>query len=179
MKFHKAPLAIFTALIVSSATVYAAPAPSAGSGKVHFEGSIIDAPCSLDSKSVDQTVIMDQVSNKALADNGTSEVKNFNIELRQCDISTLKKVKVTFGGDADANDSSLLGIAGSAKGAGIVLTNGSGVQVKLGEASTARTLLQGDNTLVFGAYLKGTTAKDEAVTPGSFNATANFMLAYE
>lgn len=179
MKFHKAPLAIFAALIVSSATVYAAPQPSAGSGKVHFEGSIIDAPCSLDSKSVDQTVIMDQVSNKALADNGTSEVKNFNIELRQCDISTLKKVKVTFGGDADAVDNSLLGIAGSAKGAGIVLTNGSGVQVKLGEASTARTLLQGDNTLAFGAYLKGTAAKGEAVTPGSFNATANFTLAYE
>ncbi|MCO7612762.1 MULTISPECIES: fimbrial protein [Pseudomonas] len=176
MKFYKTPLALFAALVVGSTAVHAAPG---GSGKVHFEGAILDAPCSLDAQSVDQTVKMDNVSNKALANGGQSEVKNFNIELRQCDISKLKKVKVTFGGDADAIDNTLLGIAGSAKGAGIALTNGSGVQVKLGEASTARALLEGDNTLVFGAYLKGTTVADVAVTAGTYNATANFMLTYE
>ncbi|MBB1612936.1 MULTISPECIES: fimbrial protein [Pseudomonas] len=187
MNFKKAPLAIFAALVLGSGSAYAVDDPvtppatssAGGSGKVNFIGSIIDAPCSLDAKSKDQTVRMDEVSNKVLANNGESSIQSFNIELRQCDISKMKKVKVTFGGDADLTDNTLLGIAGSAKGAGIALTNGSGAQVKLGEASVARDLLVGDNTLAFGAFLRGTTAKDVAVTPGEFTATANFMLSYE
>ncbi|KDO00466.2 fimbrial protein [Pseudomonas donghuensis] len=188
MNFNKAPLALLTALVLSSGAAFAVDDPVTppaaasavgGSGKVNFIGSIIDAPCSLDAESKDQTVRMDEISNKTLANQGESSMQSFNIELKQCDISKMKKVKVTFGGDADITDPTLLGIAGSAKGAGIALTNGSGAQVKLGEASAARTLLEGNNTLAFGAFLRGTTAKDVAVTPGEFTATANFMLAYE
>ncbi|MET3050600.1 fimbrial protein [Pseudomonas alkylphenolica] len=187
MKFHKTPLAMLAALVLASGAAYAedtvtppaAASAVGGSGKVNFVGSIIDAPCSLDAESKDQTVRMDEISNKTLANQGESSMQSFNIELKQCDISKMKKVKVTFGGDADLTDPTLLGIAGSAKGAGIALTNGSGAQVKLGEASAARTLLEGNNTLAFGAFLRGTTAKDVAVTPGEFTATANFMLAYE
>lgn len=176
MKLNKISLALLGAIALGSTAVQAA---SQGAGKVTFVGSIIDAPCSLSAKSVDQTIEMGQVSNKVLANGGQAVARNFNIELEQCDISTLKKVQVTFGGDADVTDPSLLGIAGSARGAGIALANGAGSQVKLGEASPARTLLEGNNTLVFGAYLKGTTAKDVAVTPGEFNAVANFVLAYQ
>lgn len=185
MMFKKAPLALLSALILSSTFVSAEDAvtPSvagaSGGGKVHFQGSIINAPCTLSTASEEQTVRLDQVSSKTLLNNGTSKMKPFVIELQQCDASTLKKVKVTFGGDADRTDPTLLGIAGSAKGAGIVLTDGSGTQVQLGQASQARTLLAGDNSLTFGAFLKGTTAKDIAPTPGDFIATTNFVLQYE
>ncbi|MBT8769300.1 fimbrial protein [Metapseudomonas boanensis] len=175
MKLSKLSLAVFGALAVASTAVNAA---SAGSGKVNFEGSIIDAPCTLDAESANQTVRIDQVSNKQLANNGMSEVKDFTIELRECDAATLKKVKVTFGGDIDTADPSLLAITGSASGAGIAITKGN-QQVKLGEALPAHALVAGDNTLLFGARLKGTTAKDVAVTPGEFKAVTNFQLAYE
>ena len=174
MNLNRIALAIIGALALGSTAAHAAP----GGGKVNFEGSIIDAPCSLDAKSVDQTVRLDQISNKVLANNGTSDTAAFNIELRQCDITTMKKVKITFGGDIDTTDPTLLAIAGTARGAGIELSKGN-QPVKLGQALPAHTLIEGDNSLLFGARLKGTTAKDVAVTPGEFNAVANFQLAYE
>lgn len=175
MNFKKLSLAVAGAFALSIGSV---AVQAAGGGKVNFEGSVIDAPCSLSAKSVDQTIRLGQVSNKALANNGVSETETFNIELLQCDIATLKKVRVTFGGDIDTTDPTLLAILGKVSGAGIELTKGNQV-VKLYEPLSAQTLMAGDNTLTFGVRLKGTAAKDESVTTGKFTATTNFQLAYE
>lgn len=175
MKATKLAVALGFTMVMISGAVNAA---DQGSGTVTFNGEIIDAPCSVAPESVDQVVEMGQISNRVLLDQGKSSTKPFNIELQDCDITTQKSVNITFGGSADINNPDLLGIAGSASGAGIGIVTGSGEQVQLGQAADTTTLLEGDNTLEFAAYLQGSSAS-QAVVPGEFTSVANFTLAYE
>jgi type 1 fimbria pilin len=151
-----------------------------GNGTVTFKGSIVDAPCSIDPDSLDQTVQLGQVSNVALADGGTSIPQNFDIRLTGCALGTAKTVKTTFTGAADPNSSGgkALGITGTAKGAGIILTDAAGAQITLGTATTAQTIQNGNNTLQFSAYLQGDTT-GPAITPGDFQGVTDFTIAYQ
>ena len=170
----------FIAAMVTGALVANANAADQGHGKVTFTGSIIDAPCSINPDSIDQTVSLGEVSNVALKANGntgTSIPRNFEIKLEGCDTTTLKSVQTTFTGAEGVNAGSL-GITGTAKGASIILVNGDGEQIKLGDASEAHTLQDGSNTLLFSAYLQGDGAS-ATVTPGDFTAIADFTLAYQ
>ncbi|WP_312974575.1 fimbrial protein [Atlantibacter sp.] len=157
-----------------------AHAKDQGHGTVKFEGSIVDAPCSISEDTNDQTVDLGEVSNVALKNGGSSVPTPFYVKLEQCDTSALTKktVTTTFTGAASAGNPDLLGITGTAKGASIAITDGSGTVVKLGTATAAQVLADGENTLAFSAYLQGdnTTAP---IVPGSFTSIANFTLAYQ
>lgn len=173
-------IAFIAAMVAGALMANANAATDQGHGKVTFTGSIIDAPCSINPDSIDQTVSLGEVSNVALkskGNTGTSVPRNFEIKLEGCDVTTLKSVKTTFTGAEGANDGSL-GITGTAKGASIILINGDGEQIKLGEPSAARTLQNGSNTLMFSAYLQGDGAS-ATVTPGDFTSVADFTLAYQ
>lgn len=154
----------------------------AGSGKVNFEGKIIDAPCSIAPESLDQTKSFGQVANVALVNGGKSSVLNFDIELQGCDISSKNKVQVTFAGPnggATGTTNTLLAITGVAKGASIAMFDGSNQPITLGTATTVQNLIAGNNTLSFSAYLQGhagTTLAD--IEEGDFTSTTNFTLAY-
>lgn len=157
----------------------------AGSGKVKFTGKIIDAPCSIDPDSIDQTKSFGQVANVALVNGGKSSVVNFDIKLLGCDVTSAgakNKVKVTFtgpNGGATGNTNTLLGITGTARGASIAMYDYSNQPITLGTATTVQNLANGDNTLVFSAYLQGhagTTLAD--IEEGDFTSTTNFTLAY-
>lgn len=183
MKPTYSALVLGTAMTLATSFAFAVDPPATpkagGGGTVTFTGSIIDSPCTLTADTQNQTIELGQVSNKSLLNQGRSVPKAFKLELQQCDISTLKTVQVTFAGDQDSVDPTLLGMTGSARGAGIALTNGSGTLVKLGEATPSHALLEGNNTLSFSAYLQGTAAKDVAITPGVYSAVTNFLLTYQ
>ncbi|CNE29644.1 fimbrial protein [Yersinia mollaretii] len=174
MKLNKTILA--AALVLGFASV--ANAADQGQGTVTFNGSIIDAPCSIAAGSDSQTVEMGQVSNVALQNGGKSKARDFDIKLENCDTTTLKTVTTTFSGGESAAVPGLLGIVGLAEGAGIAIVDGTGTPVKLGTATAEQTLITGNNTLAFSAYLQGSTASD-AIKPGNFSSVANFMLAYQ
>ncbi|HAE77079.1 fimbrial protein [Morganella morganii] len=177
MKMNKV---LLTMAMVSGAMAFnaaAAIAPDQGSGTITFMGSIIDAPCSIAPESSNQTINLGQISNVLLANEGSSKPRNFTINLEKCDTTTKNSVSVTFDGSKDAVNNKLLGITGSAKGAGVVVTDGSGTEVTLGQPSVANTLLSGDNTLVFSAYLRGNSATGDII-PGEFTSVANFALTY-
>ncbi|MGL4429836.1 MAG: fimbrial protein [Silvania sp.] len=163
--------------MASGMAMGAAHAADQGHGTVTFTGSIIDAPCSISPDSIDQTVNLGEVSSTALKDSGTSEPRPFDIKLEQCDTTTSKTVTTTFTGAASAGNPDLLGITGTAKGASIAITNGSGEVVKLGTATAPQTLQDGNNTLEFSAYLQGDGAS-ATIVPGSFQSVADFTLAY-
>jgi len=160
-----------------------ANAADQGHGTVTFVGSIIDAPCSISPDSVDQTVNLGEISSVALKDGGTSEPRPFLIKLEQCDTTTLKTVSATFTGAPSAGNSELLGITGTAKGASIAITNGSGEVITLGTPSPAQKLQNGNNTLAFSAYLQGDEDVSETepavIVPGSFQSIADFTLSYQ
>lgn len=178
MKFAKVALVIAMGLAGISAAHADEGNMGQGTGTVTFHGSIIDAPCSISPDTVDQTVEMGQIASAQLANQGSSAPVPFSIDLENCDVTTASSAQVTFNGVVDANDSSkaMLGLNGTASGAGIVITDGSADTLPLGTASSAVTLSEGDNTLQFAAYLKGDDAS--AVVPGEFNSVANFAMSY-
>lgn len=174
MKMSKIMLAV--AMVLGTSTI-AHAADDQGSGKVTFTGSIIDAPCSIAPESEDQVVDLGQVSSVALKDMGKSNPRDFDIKLEQCDTETMKTVSTTFSGAESANNSELLGIAGTASGAGVAISYGGDV-VKLGEASQPLNLIDGDNTIHFAAYLQG-ESESATIVPGDFSAVANWTLDYQ
>ncbi|WP_447889720.1 fimbrial protein [Serratia fonticola] len=149
-----------------------------GHGKVTFTGSIIDAPCSINPESVDQTVELGQISNVALKDGGQSTPKNFSIKLENCsfDGGAKNKVQATFTGMESAASNGLLGITGNAKGASVAITDGSGTLIELNKPTKPQVLQNGNNTLNFAAYMQGDGAS--AIIEGDFQAVADFTLAY-
>lgn len=80
-------------------------------------------------------------------------------------------------GGQTATGTNLLGITGTAAGAGVGIVDASGKQVVIGQASAAQTLLENDNTMVFSAYLQG--LKSATIEPGDFTSIANFTLDYQ
>ncbi len=164
--------------LASAMTVFGANAEDQGSGRVTFTGSIIEAACSVNPDSSDQEVDLGQIAASQLAGNGSSTPRNFEILLENCALDTDKAntVTVTFGGSAADSTNKLLGITGTASGAGVAVTDGSGTQITLGQATAARELLEGSNTLNFSAYLQGIS---DEISTGEFQSVADFTLAYQ
>lgn len=151
-----------------------------GHGTVTFTGSIIDAPCSIDPLSLDQTVDLGAVSNVSLLNGGNSDPKPFEIHLEKCSIATAKTVTTTFNGTEGKGG--LLGMTGDAKGASIAITDGSNNNViKLGTATGGQIISVGatEASLRFSAYLKGDGGDEKSITPGSFQSVASFILDYK
>ncbi|EUD08997.1 fimbrial protein [Providencia alcalifaciens] len=148
-----------------------------GTGKVNFKGVIINAPCSIDPKSANQTIDFGQLSKSHLNKGGISIEKDVAIELLNCDTATLtdKAVKVSFDGQPVAKADTELATSGSAKNVAIVL-NGYGKNVVWGKQTEGLKLTNGTNTLMFKAWAK--KAATGEVTEGDFAATTNFTLSY-
>ncbi len=171
------------ALAATSAVSFA---QDQGHGVITFKGAIIDAPCSIAQDSAYQTVKMDEISNVSLKNGGKSSPKTFKIELRGCELGALKSATATFTGSPSSNPD-LLAIKGSAQGASLAIANHTGELIKLGDASPAQTLSNGDTYLEFKAYLQGDmvaapgggAATAAQIVPGDFETFANFTLAYQ
>jgi type 1 fimbria pilin len=67
---------------------------------------------------------------------------------------------------------------GTASGAGVVITDASSAIIPVGGSSEARTLIEGNNTLAFSAYLQGLD-DNNAIKSGEFTSIADFTLAYD
>ncbi|EKT61587.1 fimbrial protein [Providencia sneebia] len=151
-------------LAAAISAVMASPVLAAdqGHGKITFKGEIIDAPCSISSDSVDQTVWLGQIANSVLAKGGTSTAKIFNIELEDCVFAVdangnvnNDKVTLTFTGIGAGFNSKLLGVTGlsatdqaKAGNVGIQLLDSNNQPLEMNKAvSAAHQLQAGDNTL--------------------------------
>ncbi len=178
MKLNK--LALVLGLGLGLAVVAGSASANQGGGQVTFKGSIIDAPCSIPPGSQAFEVPMGAIATSALNGGGKSIARDFNIQLEQCDITTLKTVQTTFTGIPSTSVTDGLAIAGTAKNAGIVITDFNGTKIALGAKSPSQTLLTGANTLRFQAYLQGDDdATNKPAVPGEFDAIATFALSYQ
>lgn len=188
-------LATIVSAVMSSAAI-AAPI-DAGQGTVTFEGSIIEAACGISPESTDQTVNLGQIAKVQLVDGGTSTPKPFKIELVDCDTSfvpagttlPVTTASVTFSGPGaittaggTASDT-MLAIQGTAKGAGVVISGLNGEIVTINDKTKPAgtiTLQDGDNTLLFSAYLQGFPGSTAStIEAGAFQSVANFTMSYE
>nr|WP_256466227.1 fimbrial protein [Yersinia ruckeri] len=153
------------------------PTADLGHGTVTFTGSITDAPCSINSGNIDQTVNLGQISKVELDNKGTSTPKEFKINLEKCNVGEGKSVTAKFTG-AEGSTAGLLGIIGTAKGASIVMEDGKGKIIQLGKSTYAQKLQNGNNTFLFSAYLQGDGASG-GIVPGDFSSVTNFTLDYQ
>lgn len=183
MKLNKMTLSLVAGIaLVSSAAN--ADVVSVNGGTVHFKGELVNAACAVSSKSSDQTVKLGQYRTAEFTKVGdTSAQIPFTIVLNDCDTSVSTMASVSFSGQTDATDPTLLAInsgdnSTTAKGVGIeILDSASKVLTPNGTTfSTKQTLTDGTNTLPFTARYKSTAA---TATAGQANADATFVMNYE
>lgn len=172
-------------LIVAAFAVTAALSMSnvfAAAGTVNFTGEILDAACTVDVASQNQTVDLGKYNKSEF--NNTSGIKTaatgFNIVLKDCP-STVSSTKVRFDGTPEATDSRLLAIdstvQGAAKGVAINLMTADKADLPLhGLNSYNYTLSSTEpNTLKFYAQYQSTSTQVEA---GPANSVASFSVVY-
>lgn len=177
MKMIKTVMAGAVAMALVS---FGANAANQGQGTIKFTGDVISAPCGIASGYENQEIPMGQVSKAHLDANGVSKPQSVEIKLVNCDATELAKtgsVKVSFTGTTITSAPTELGTAGDT-GTAVVMSEASGKLVSFDGTPGALTKLkQGDNTLLYSAWVKKATGG--TVKEGSFEAVTNFALAYE
>ena len=182
--FKKSALII---ALASSAFISQAFAADEGNGRIHFTGTVINAPCSIAPNSTDISVDLGQVANKVLeTGNKYSQNVNYTIHLQDCNLTAqtagtveypaMSKVAVSFAGTPDSSATELLANTGSAKGAGIRLIDANGDLLKVGDTSKDINLVTGNNELVFAARVESNT---QPVSTGTIVSQATYALNYK
>ena len=175
MKKNIIAAAIVATAVLSMSNVFAA------AGIVNFNGEILDAACTVDLASQNQTVNLGKYNKSEFSASGDrTAATNFKIVLKDCP-TTVTSAAVRFDGTPDATDSALLAIDSSVAGAA------TGVAINLMTANKADLPLHGsngysyalssttDNILNFYAQYKSTA---DSVTAGPANSVANFSVVY-
>ena len=175
MKLSKFTLASLISVIFS----VGAQAADSHNGSVTFKGKIIDTPCSVSPEDLHQTIDFGEISKTVLENGGTSEIKPFDITLKDCSLDTATSAKIVFsGGVASGTNNELLALNGSASGAGIAVER-VGEKIKF----DGTPLANGDNIFSFTSYVAKLPTPQEGespvITTGSFASTANFVVSYQ
>ncbi|HAW5538835.1 TPA: type 1 fimbrial protein [Escherichia coli] len=187
----KSVIAGAVAMAVVSFGVNAAPTIPQGQGEVAFKGTVVDAPCGIETQSARQEIDFGQISKSFLQEGGETQPKDLNIKLVNCDITNFKQpqgqggaakkgtVSLTFSGVPAGNADDMLKTVGDTNTA-IVVTDSSGKRVTFDGATKtgASNLIDGDNTIHFTAFVKKEDGKGP-VKEGAFSAVANFNLTYQ
>ncbi|EAB6777249.1 TPA: type 1 fimbrial protein [Escherichia coli] len=189
----KSVIAGAVAMAVVSFGVNAAPTIPQGQGEVAFKGTVVDAPCGIETQSARQEIDFGQISKSFLQEGGETQPKDLNIKLVNCDITNFKKnpagagaakagtVALTFSGVSSGNNKDMLQTVGDTNTA-IVVTDSNGKRVKFDGATKtgASNLIDGDNTIHFTAFVKKDDGNGKGpVKEGAFSAVVNFNLTYQ
>ncbi|WP_336935096.1 fimbrial protein [Vibrio cholerae] len=162
-------------------TLFLVPLAQAGKQDLMMTitAEVVGQPCSL--RPGDEIIPVDfgNIINKELLRDGRTQSKPFQLHLEQCDPTIADSVKVTFSG-VPSEDATLLALSGDSKAKGIAIGLEQGGQaLPVNKPSRALTLADGPNVLDFAAYVQLLPSAQAGVTPGAFNATANFTLDYD
>lgn len=187
MKFSKIASTVIASLALVAGAAHAEDTTtpvSVNGGTVHFKGELVNAACSVNTESSEQTVNLGQYRTAKFTKIGdtTSNIP-FNIVLNDCDPLVAKTAAVAFTGQLDATDKTLLAVTSgsndnTAKGVGIEILDSKSTTLTPDGAtfSAAQNLIEGTNTLSFTARYKSTAA---TTAPGQANADATFVMKYE
>ena len=173
----KSVIAGAVAMAVVSFGVNAAPTIPQGQGKVTFNGTVVDAPCSISQKSADQSIDFGQLSKSFLEAGGTSKPMDLDITaFKQGQAAKNGKVQLSFTGPQVTGQAEELATNGGTGTAIVVQAAGKNVSFD-GTAGDAYPLKDGDNVLHYTALVK--KANGGTVSEGAFSAVATFNLSYQ
>lgn len=150
-------------------------------GAIHFYGAVVGTSCSVDTQSLQQTIMLDQVTANTFSGPGSwASAKPFWIKLEQCDANTNQFASVMFTGQADESDPQVFkaGYGGdSARGVGIGIFDESGELVVPNTTPNMKSAVTaGQNIIFYTAKYRATSAH---VEPGKTSATINFAIIYQ
>ncbi|MCK6964552.1 fimbrial protein [Enterobacter bugandensis] len=151
------------------------------SDNLHFSGTLIAEPCTLDPNTTSINLDFGTVIDKYLYINTRTNSKPFDIRLLGCDTILGNSVQVTFSGTADSELPDLLAVSnGAASGIAIGIELVDGTLLPINSTAPAHQLLTGDNVLTFRGYvqMKPSAMQSHSITRGNFNAIATFKLDY-
>lgn len=174
---------IVSMLAMTSSAAFSAE----GNGVVNFSGRVVNTPCGISTETATQDIIFNEISKAFLSKDGTSEVKNLNIGLVNCDLSApegspegssaYKSVSVTFTGATNGINNTELSTVGGT-GAAIVIADAGGKPLELNSVTGNKVAIEpGDNMLRYVTWVKKGTGA--SIKEGDFTAVANFKLSYE
>ncbi|MCF5722321.1 fimbrial protein [Pseudomonas syringae] len=167
----------------------------AADGQIEFTGTVTDNACTIKTGDANKSVTLDPVR---IADFGptvgaVAKEKAFSISLDNCSIATKSNVAITFSGQQDRNDPTLLGLTGENQVRGVAIQiadTRTGNKVPLNQATADYDLRAQSNTFDFtAAYVRtiaDTTSGEgaDAVTTsgigtGQVYALASFDVTYK
>ena len=163
------------------------------STQINIIAAVVDAPCSIDLASRQQSIEMQPIGRSTLRKVGSrSAIVWFNIKLHNCiaeraemaDKTALIKSWSAFGpimamifyGPKSIYDPQLFAVTGSAKGIGLRLFDAKEVPISPDIASAAQFLIPGNNVLTYGVAVERTVEKFQE---GNYRSVINFMVNYD
>lgn len=152
-----------------------------------FHGELVEDPCIIAPENESQEVDLQSRESDFFyihsADPVTVPIP-FKLKLMECDLTLGKDVKISLLGDEDPDILGFLKIKGQAKGIAIGLDSTQGgviTPMPVNKQAVTYTLLPGENTLTFQAYLKGKkdNIENKTIEEGNYTAMVEFGLEYE
>lgn len=152
-----------------------------------FHGELVEDPCIISPDSATQEIDLQRRESAFFYNNASNPVTTpvpFTLKLKECDVTLGKDLKISLLGEEDTDMPGLLKITGSATGIAIGLDstqNGVITPMPVNQQAKTYTLLPGENTLTFQAWVKG-KQKDIAnktIGEGDYTAMVEFGLEYE
>ncbi|KAB8312457.1 type 1 fimbrial protein [Erwinia endophytica] len=161
-------------------------------GKINFTGSVVAAPCAVDTSTDGQNVVLGQVATNQLAAKGkTSTSVPFSIKLVGCDLSpaatdstaTTNYTKADIKFTGSSIDSTTLALSGD--GAGEDVAKNVGIEILHANKAVAidgtadalsQDLIAGTNDISLSAVYIATA---DGVTAGAANSSVDFQVTYE
>lgn len=150
-----------------------------GGGIVDMQGSILNAPCTIDTDSRDQSIDMGIIPIGEIARNGRSVARPFSIRLINCVMHRYESAlpnwqyfEVTFDGRRDGE---LIGVEGEAEGIALQVSDELGNIAQPGVPLPSVILTSGEKTLNYSLYLVPNYQKFRS---GKYRTTVRFKMDY-
>ena len=175
--------------------VMTATCAQAADGQIEFNGSVTDNACTIKTGDANKSVTLEpvRIADFAAAVGSVAKEKAFTISLDNCSMATKKNVAITFSGQQDANDSTLLGLTGQNQVRGVAIQiadSRTGKKLPLNTPTADYDLRIQSNTFDFtAAYVRTLadtttgTGEDEVTTSGigtgEVYALASFDVTYK
>lgn len=148
---------------------------------LRITGVLIDEPCTISPNNGNIDVEFGEITDKALYNSERIE-EQFYIELEGCSSSLIKTLNIKFLGNISNKQPGLLALDSSSQATGIAIgiEHGGKLVPINGSAGVNFPFSNGNETLVFNAYVKADpdVINNRSLGLGHFTATATFVFEY-
>ncbi|MEX1843620.1 fimbrial protein [Enterobacter cloacae] len=156
---------------------------TAHADNMQLTGALVYAPCTL--RPGDEAITLDfsEIIDRSLYLYTRTAGKPFALHLQGCDPTLANTVSATFNGTESQALPGLLALDGGSTAAGVAIgmETPDGAPLPFNQTAGSIPLQKGDMTLNYQSYVEAEpdAIAHQTIRPGTFTATATFVLAYQ